>query len=89
LKNTKKGNCLDCLYCKVSAKSTENLQLCYCGMAENAQNRQEPYWAGRKVCSAFENMAERSASPPKAPRKLLLKNTGFLSGLSRRQGVCT
>jgi hypothetical protein len=56
LKGPDRRTCLDCLHCKVSAKSTEKLRLCFCGMAENHKNHKEPYWAGKKVCNAFESM---------------------------------
>jgi hypothetical protein len=56
MKETKKGNCLDCLHCKVSAKSTANNRLCYCGIAENAKNHKEFYWYTKNVCNAFEDM---------------------------------
>jgi hypothetical protein len=52
----KKQTCLDCLYCKVSAKSTANNRLCFCGMAENTKNHKEFYWLTKKVCSAFVDM---------------------------------
>jgi hypothetical protein len=48
--------CLDCLHCKVSARSTENNRLCYCGKAEKARNHKECYWLAKKICDAFESM---------------------------------
>jgi hypothetical protein len=48
--------CLDCLHCKVSAKSTVNVRLCYCGKAEKAKNHKEFFWLVKKVCNAFESM---------------------------------
>jgi hypothetical protein len=48
-------------------------------MAENHKNHKEPYWAGKKVCNAFERMETHIAKPPEAPRKLLLKGAEFLS----------
>jgi hypothetical protein len=53
---TKNKMCLDCLHCKLSAKSTANNRLCYCGKAETAQNHKEFYWLTKKVCNAFEDM---------------------------------
>ena len=53
MKKTKGQTCIDCLHCKVSAKSTTNNRLCFCGMAENAKNHKEFYWLIRKVCNAF------------------------------------
>jgi hypothetical protein len=56
MKETKQQTCLDCLHCKVSAKSTANNRLCYCGIMENAKNHREFYWHTKKVCNAFEGM---------------------------------
>jgi hypothetical protein len=53
---TRNKTCLDCLHCKVSAKSTANVRLCYCGIAENAKNHKELYWLTKKVCTAFDSM---------------------------------
>jgi hypothetical protein len=53
---TKNRTCLDCLHCKVSAKSTVNNRLCYCGKVENARNHKELYWLVKKICNAFESM---------------------------------
>ena len=83
MNETKKETCLDCLHCKVSAKSTEQQRLCFCVMAENAKTHKEAYWFGKKVCSAFESMGEYlTTPPPKTARKPLLKGVDFLSGLS-------
>ena len=80
-----KETCLDCLRCKVSAKSTEKQRLCFCEMTENMKNYKELYWVDKKICSAFESMGEHiTTPPPKAKRKPLLKGADFLSGLPWR-----
>jgi hypothetical protein len=56
LKGAKEQNCLNCLHCKVSAKSTANNRLCYCGIAGDVKNHKEFYWYTKKVCNAFEEM---------------------------------
>ena len=53
--------CFDCLYCKVSAKSTENCLLCFCEKAETKKNHKERYWLSKEVCKNFDDMAEQSA----------------------------
>jgi hypothetical protein len=52
----KKETCLDCLHCKVSAKSTANMRLCFCAETAKRERHKEAYWAAKKVCKAFENM---------------------------------
>jgi hypothetical protein len=54
---TKEKSCVDCLYCKVSAKSTENNWRCFCSKAKSAKNHRELYWLAKKVCADFEDMA--------------------------------
>jgi hypothetical protein len=56
LKGTKKQTCLDCLYCKVSAKSTPNMRLCFCSETPKKKRHKELYWLAKKVCNEFENM---------------------------------
>jgi hypothetical protein len=82
VKDAKKETCLDCLHCKVSAKSTEKQRLCFCEMAENAKNHKEIYWFGKELCNAFESMGMNITTPPKASRRPLLKGLDFLAGLS-------
>ena len=53
----KKKTCLDCLYCKVSAKSTANCRLCFCERKEGNGRHRENYWLGKKPCDDFEDMA--------------------------------
>jgi hypothetical protein len=79
---TRKKTCIDCLHCKVSAKSTANKRLCYCAKEEKKLRPLEPFWSEKKVCGKFDNMDERITTPPR--RTPLLKGADFLSGLSRR-----
>jgi hypothetical protein len=48
--------CLDCLYCKVSAKSTGGKRWCYCGKAKKEARHRELYWRMKKTCGNFEDM---------------------------------
>jgi len=48
--------CFDCLYCKVSAKSTKNRRLCFCAETEKKKRHKEPYWVKKSVCKNFEDM---------------------------------
>jgi hypothetical protein len=52
----KKETCLDCLYCKVSAKSTANNRLYFCTETVKPKRHKEPYWLVKKVCQEFEDM---------------------------------
>jgi hypothetical protein len=52
----KETSCVDCLHCKVSAKSRENNRLCFCKKSKDAKNHEELYWLAKKVCEAFESM---------------------------------
>jgi hypothetical protein len=73
----KKETCLDCLHCKVSAKSTEKQRLCFCAMAEKEARHREPFWLAKKVCGEFESMVTPA-------RKPLLKGVDFFSGFHHR-----
>jgi hypothetical protein len=75
--------CLDCLHCKVSAKSTANNRLCYCAKEGKETRPEKPFWVEKKVCGEFESMGARITTPPRAFRRPLLKGAGFLGGLSR------
>jgi hypothetical protein len=79
----KNKTCLNCLHCKVSAKSTANNRLCYCVKEGKKVQPQEPYWAERKACGEFDSMGSR-ITKPRVPRAPLLKSADFLGGLSRR-----
>ena len=52
----KKQTCLDCLHCKVSAKSTVNRRLCFCAKGKKEVRHREPFWLAKKLCEEFENM---------------------------------
>jgi hypothetical protein len=78
----KNKTCLDCLHCKVSAKSTANVRLCYCAKEGTEAQHRDPFWSEKQVCGEFYNMGSRITL--RAPRKPLLKGADFLSGLSRR-----
>jgi hypothetical protein len=82
MKKTKNKTCIDCLHCKVSAKSTVNNRMCYCSMSQNREQHKELYWSERKVCGEFSNMGKRITL--RVPRAPLLKGADFLGGLSRR-----
>jgi hypothetical protein len=56
MKQTKNHTCLDCLYCKVSAKSTVNRRLCFCAKGKKEARHREPFWLAKKLCEEFENM---------------------------------
>jgi len=49
--------CLDCLYCKVSARSTVKCRLCFCEKKEIQERHKEAYWLAKKPCVDFEDMA--------------------------------
>jgi hypothetical protein len=84
LKEAKKKTCLDCLHCKVSAKSMVSMRLCYCDKEGKEVQPQEPYWSEKNVCGEFKSMRERIIKPHKIPRKPLLKEADFMSGVSWR-----
>ena len=48
-------NCLDCLYCKVSAK-TKEVRLCFCAKTKSKERHKEPFWLEKKLCKRFEDM---------------------------------
>jgi hypothetical protein len=50
-------SCIDCLHCKVSAKSTKNNRLIFCAETKKKQNHKEKYWLAKKVCKKFEDMS--------------------------------
>ena len=56
MKEEIKKICFDCLYCKVSRKSTENLRLCFCAKTKKRVKHKEHYWLAKKVCAKFEDM---------------------------------
>jgi hypothetical protein len=82
LAKTENKTCVDCLHCKVSAKSTADNRLCYCAKEGKPVRFRESYWLEKKVCGAFVNMGSRIAL--RTRRAPLLKGAVFLGGLSRR-----
>jgi hypothetical protein len=50
------NSCMDCLHCKVSAKSTKDCRFCFCAMKNQKENRLEVYWRTKSVCKKFEDM---------------------------------
>ena len=78
MKNQK--TCLDCLFCKVSARSTANCRLCFCSQTAKKERHKEPYWQANKVCGKFEDMTEKVITsrilfPAKKRRPLLNAKT--------------
>jgi hypothetical protein len=70
----KNKTCIDCLYCKVSSKSTVNNRLCYCAKEGKEAQHWEPFWSEKKVCGEFYSMGSRITL--RVPRKPLLKGAG-------------
>jgi hypothetical protein len=54
----KKKTCIDCLYCKVSAKSAVNNRLCFCAETKDKERHEESYWLVKEPCREFEDMGE-------------------------------
>ena len=50
--------CVECLHCKVSAKSTENDRLCFCAVRNKDEQHEEAYWLAKPVCENFEGFSE-------------------------------
>jgi hypothetical protein len=84
MRETPKETCLDCLYCKVSAKSTEKRRLCFCAKREKEVRHREGFWLTKKLCKDFESMDVPITHH--SPRYLLLKGINFMDGLSWRRG---
>jgi len=51
--------CIDCLSCKVSAKSTPVQRVCFCSESKEKTLHKESYWLAKKICNEFEDMGER------------------------------
>ncbi len=49
--------CVDCLHCKVSAKSTEKMRLCFCDETTSKELHRELFWLKKSVCLKFEDMS--------------------------------
>ena len=56
-KRTKKKSCFDCLYCKVSAASTEKCRFCFCSKAKKKIMHKANYWLSKKLCKKFDDMS--------------------------------
>jgi len=52
----KKKTCVDCLHCKVSARSTENRRLCFCSQTKSKERHKEHYWLVKPSCRKFEDV---------------------------------
>jgi hypothetical protein len=50
--------CVDCLHCKVSAKSTVHKRLCFCSEDAKKARHFEAYWLANRICLKFEDMGE-------------------------------
>ena len=49
--------CLDCLHCKVSAKSNENCRWCFCDVSEKHKKHREIFWQRqKKMCEKFNDI---------------------------------
>ena len=55
--NNEKRKCIDCLFCKVSVKSTENCRMCFCTEIGRIAVISELYWLNKSVCQQFEDMS--------------------------------
>jgi hypothetical protein len=77
MKNQK--TCLDCLYCKVSARSTSNCRLCFCSETRAKERHKEQYWLEKKPCGKFDDMAGKPTTvilfPTNRRRSLLSART--------------
>jgi hypothetical protein len=51
-----KKSCLDCLYCKVSVRSTKNRRLCFCSQTVKKEKHREPFWRSKRLCDGFDDM---------------------------------
>jgi hypothetical protein len=71
LATAKNKTCIDCLHCKVSAKSTADKRLCFCVKEEKEARRREAFWLEKKVCGKFFCMGSRVTL--RAFRRPLLK----------------
>ncbi|GHV96502.1 hypothetical protein AGMMS50293_28220 [Spirochaetia bacterium] len=56
MRKEKMNLCVDCLHCKVSAKSTKNNRLCFCAENKKWERHREAYWLTKKVCTEFYDM---------------------------------
>ena len=57
LEMRKEKNCVDCLHCKVSVKSTENCRLCFCAEIGRKAVLDVVYWFNKPICLKFNDMS--------------------------------
>jgi len=55
--SNERKNCLDCLHCKVSVKSTENCRLCFCAKIGRIAVFNDVFWLNKTLCNKFEDMS--------------------------------
>ena len=55
----KTKTCIDCLNCKVSAKSTAIKRFCFCSESNKKTLHKESYWLVKKIYDEFEDMGGR------------------------------
>ena len=78
-----KKNCLDCLHCKVSAKSTANCMLCFCAITEKKVKHKEHYWHAKKVCDNFDYMGGEQT--PMSGKQFITNEKNIIGGNKRRR----
>jgi len=83
----KQKTCLDCLHCKVSAKSTAYGMVCFCSQNKKKTFHNKAYWTVKTICKKFVDMTEKPLTMviikadvvmPSSKRKPLLPNKFFL-----------
>jgi len=57
MKTQAEKTCVDCLHCKVSARSTKNNRLIFCALKIKKRNHKELYWIVKAACKKFEDMS--------------------------------
>jgi hypothetical protein len=53
-----KRKCVDCLHCKVVAKSSKGNMFCVCKKRKNKIPHLEIFWEKKNVCQCFNDMLE-------------------------------
>jgi hypothetical protein len=71
MKEDNPKNCVDCLHCRVSAKSTKNKQMCFCSETKKKKRHKIKHWKEQKVCRKFVDLSDDEL--PRLP--LLRKRT--------------
>ncbi len=59
MNEVKKKCCIDCLNCKVSARSTDKKRLCYRSETVNKELHREMFWLHKAACLKFISMGTR------------------------------